>query len=79
MPERDFHPQEEQAVETLMFDKADLIQRIEKFETQQRTLVKELGDLNEQDGDHVVAEMRWRERQIESIENILETLKTGVD
>ncbi len=79
MPERDFHPPEEQAVETLMFDKADLIQRIEKFETQQRTLVKELGDLNEQDGDHVVAEMRWRERQIESIENILETLKTGVD
>jgi hypothetical protein len=75
MPKRNFPPQEEQAVETMMFDKADLIQRIEAFETQQSTLEKELKDLNEQDGDHIAAEKRWREKQIQSIENLTETLK----
>ncbi len=75
MPQRNFQPQEEQAVEALMFDKADLIQRIDAFEKQQRALEKELKDLNQQDGDHIAAEKRWREKQIQSIENLTETLK----
>ena len=49
-----------------------------EFEQQRGRLEQELKDLSDQNGDDV-AERRWREHQIRSIDNVLKTLKSAED
>lgn len=79
MPQRHILSTDEQGVETLMFDKAELVARIDKFEAQKATLENEIGTLCKEGGEHVERETAWRERQMKTLEAVIETLRRGAD
>lgn len=60
--------------ETLMFDKAEIAARMEQFRQQRDELVDKVRALREQDEEGNQSEIRWRERQIETLEEMLVTL-----
>ncbi|MFK7915983.1 MAG: mechanosensitive ion channel domain-containing protein [Pseudomonadales bacterium] len=74
LPKRYYHPERVEDrvdAEKIMFDKADLAERVEGFRTQRQRLAEELKNLSE---DSDAFERTWRERQIASLDDIIVTL-----
>ncbi len=63
-------------VETLMFDKAEVAARIIQFEADKARLLAEVVEL-QGDAEANAHRIRWRERQIDALEQMLATLNTG--
>ncbi|MEM1230748.1 MAG: mechanosensitive ion channel domain-containing protein [Pseudomonadota bacterium] len=79
IPKRDFAPEQVQDqvdAERLMFDKAALATRVEELKAQRAALAQELKALQESetDSDSNSYQQSWRERQIASIDELLNTL-----
>ena len=65
---------EDSHAETLMFDKAEIAGRLEKFRQQRAELLEKVKALEEDDPEANAIEIRWRKRQIETLEDMLATL-----
>lgn len=74
MPKRYYHPERVEDrvdAEKIMFDKADLAERVESFRSQRQRLAEELKQLP---ADADAFDRTWRERQIASLDDIIGTL-----
>lgn len=74
LPKRYYHPERVEDrvdAEKIMFDKADLAARVETFRGQRQVLSDELKNLPD---DADTFERTWRERQIASLDEIINTL-----
>lgn len=67
---------EDDHAETLMFDKAEIAGRLEQFRHQRDQLLQKVKELEEDDEEAHTIEIRWRKRQIETLEDMLATLTT---
>jgi small-conductance mechanosensitive channel len=81
-PTQQVRPPEERTVtdedfhaESLMFDKAELAARIENLRTKRSELKAELETLDMSDEAERAREVHWRERQIEHLDDIINTLE----
>jgi small conductance mechanosensitive channel len=75
MPQRYYHPESVEdrvEAEKIMFDKADLVARVETFRSQRQHLTEELKGLADDADDF---ERTWRERQIASLDDFIKTLE----
>jgi hypothetical protein len=66
---------EDDHAESLMFDKAEVAVRIEKLRSKRSELKAELESLNIADETERARETHWRERQIEHLDDIIDTLE----
>ncbi len=71
-------PTPTQAAEQLMFDKAEVAARIDKFNADKLRLEGEIAELSD-DPDGNEHRIRWRQRQIEALDEMLSTLHQGHD
>ncbi len=62
--------------EQIMFDKADIATRISKFESDKARLLEEIAELVK-DADANKHRIRWRKRQIDSLDEMLVVLGAG--
>ena len=67
---------EDDHAETLMFDKGEIAGRLERFREQRDELAAKVRELEEADPEGNAIEIRWRKRQIETLEEMLSTLKS---
>ena len=65
---------EDDHAETLMFDKAEVAARLEKFRQQRAELSDKIKTLEEEDAEGNSLEIRWRKRQVETLDDMLGTL-----
>ena len=63
--------------EKLMFDKAEVAARVHQFEADRARLQREIEELLAEDADGNEYRIRWRRRQVESLEEMLSTLGAG--
>ena len=77
IPRREHRPvdNEEMNVEQLMFDKAEMAARGQRLRQQRDKLLADIKTLQENPDDNAF-EIQWRERQVESLSEIIETLST---
>lgn len=70
--------EEQGRAETLMFDKAEMAGRVKKIQDQRERLLSEIAELkgNPQTQEF---ELGWRQRQVESLDEILASLSAGAD
>jgi small-conductance mechanosensitive channel len=57
--------------ERIMFDKAELAARIERFRQQRDTLKEEIATLQQENKDGNALEIAWREHQVQSLETFI--------
>ena len=69
----DAHAHDDHA-ETLMFEKAEIAARLEQFREQRDALVEKVKALRQTDASGNEIEIRWRERQITTLEEMMTTL-----
>ena len=65
---------EDDHAEKLMFEKADVVARTEHFRQQRDELIEQVKELEQADADGNALEIRWRQRQIETLDEMLTTL-----
>lgn len=74
IPQRELTPEtstDSGKAERLMFDKAELAARIERFREQCQQLADEVKALQAEDADGNAAEITWRQHQIEALQDII--------
>lgn len=67
---------EDDHAESLMFDKAEVAARLERLRSKRSELQAELDNLDAADESERARETHWREKQIEHLDAIIDTLET---
>jgi hypothetical protein len=65
--------------ERMMFDRADLAARIERFREHARTLGTEIKELEDQDAEKHASEISWRKHQIQALTDLVEKFDSPND
>jgi small conductance mechanosensitive channel len=79
IPRRELSPETDPdsgKAERMMFDKAEIVARIERFKEQSETLTQEIKTLS-QDPEANAAEIRWREHQIGALQEIIDKFESA--
>jgi small-conductance mechanosensitive channel len=72
-------PADDGAVERIMFDKADVVARIDALSEQRHQVVTEIEKLADAHGPHAEHELTWRRQHLESLDALIQSLKQGID
>jgi len=75
IPKRELSPEldnDNGKAERLMFDKAELATRIERFREQRAALITEIKTLEEEGNDSSVAETTWRRHQVVALSDLID-------